>query len=198
LVARLHAAGLVTLAWVGLGSYPARAEAQEDPAYASLPAPAYEVYEAMLNYADDGAFARLGASLRHLDGLYRVLESCCGEPLKDHLVEALARADRAQVRARVTQLIAVDLRRHLAASRSVKDAARASQEVQMAAALYAILSPSVRLGDAGRDARIRHELKELLHPAGQPGGLSEPAPGDALLADLGASLPPCLPKSVPR
>jgi hypothetical protein len=177
-----------------LAAAPARAGSQ-DPAYAGLPAPAFEVYQALLEYADDGAFDRLGASMKHLAELFGVLEGCCAEPLRVRIGDAVSRHDAAQTRDRVLELIAVDFKRHIDAAATTQDNARATQELQMAAALYAILSPVVRHADGPRDARIRGELREMLR-------LKAPSEletrGHVIVAELGATVWLCPPKGAGR
>jgi hypothetical protein len=188
-------------AWLALAALaaaltPATGHADSpDPAYAALPAPVYEVYGALLSYADDSAFDRLGASLKHLRELFRALDGCCAEPLESRMTEAVSRRDAAQARERVLEMIAVDFRRHLDAAASATDAPRASQELQMAAVLYAILSPVVRHADGARDERIRGELKGLLHLDRSPELATR---SQVVLADLGGAVRVCPARSVGR
>jgi hypothetical protein len=182
---------IAALLGVALIPCAARADSQ-DPAYASLPAPPDEVYEALLNFTDDGAFERVSAGLKHLDALFRVLDGCCVKPLEAPLRDALGRRDAHGVRSLVLEMIAVDLRRHLEASGRAAAAEQHSQELQMAVTLYAILSPSVREMNPARDARIRGGLKRLLQSPSAADALQAQS---AVLSELGATVQVC-PSSV--
>jgi hypothetical protein len=137
------------------------AAAHADDPYDHLPASPYDVYHATLRFAEDGNFAALDRSLKHMRPLLRFFGQQCGMDLEGDLKDAIAHRNGGQAARVIVIAIWADLRRHLQAAVPAGAASVKRDEIHMAFALYRLGAPEVSQRDQALDGRVRERFREL-------------------------------------
>jgi hypothetical protein len=145
--------GLVVLVVAGS----ARAENQ----YAGLSLPPDEIFEAVLNYANDSNFEAIGKSIKHYRSLLHVLSTWCGQDLEQGLSQAAAAHEAPATRRMVLVIISADLALNLDAAAAATDSVARHERLQMAFLDYSLLAPDGAANDPGLAAAARAGFAEM-------------------------------------
>jgi hypothetical protein len=152
--------GLLGLALWGALLAPAPAAAQEQ--YEGLAFAPYEIYEAILLYADDANFEGLEKSLKYLKPLLKHLGREYGQDLEGEIKKKIDGRDAPAVKRLLCRVILADMHLHLRAAEAPGRKGDFAERVQMAYTNYKLLSPVIVIrGGKGADAELRKAFKDL-------------------------------------
>ena len=129
--------------------------------YRGLPYPPNEMFEAMLNYADDGGFQGLSASLVYVHPLAAELQREFGVGAEAGIRRAISEKSAPKARLAVLRLIALDMRLNLKTAGETDDAGRRVESVQMAFLDYGFLAPGIKVLDRPLDREAKDAFRRL-------------------------------------
>jgi hypothetical protein len=152
--------GLLGLALCAAMLSPAPASAQAQ--YEGLSFAPYEIYEAILLYADDSNFEGLEKSLKYLRPLLKYLGREYGQDLEGEIKKKIDGRDAPAVKRLLCKVILADMHLHLRAAEAPGRKGDFAERIQMAYTNYKLLSPVIVVrGGKSADAELRKAFKDL-------------------------------------
>ena len=154
--------------------------------YSALPFPPYEIYEAVIGYAEASDLKGVSKTLPYLKPLFNALRKRRGKDFETSIRRALDAKIPSTAKAALLEMIFEDMLFNLEAADATGAVAQYRESLQMAFMDYHFLSPAVRSSNPALDAAVLRGFK-LAYRLGKTRGILELVPGveHALSAKLG-------------
>lgn len=127
--------------------------------YSALPFPPYEIYEAVLGYAEASNLEGISKTLPYLKPLFNVLLERRDKDFETIIRRALDAKNPNAAKAALLEMIFEDMLFNLEAADGTRGVAQYREALQMAFMDYHFLSPAVRSSDPSLDDAVLREFK---------------------------------------